>query len=206
MRSIPDRVWQKAGAQLGLLVLVLVLIIVGFQLYAASTSRHAGDALSGTPLIPERKAPVATLVDQRGAPAPLVDPRFAATFIFFGFTHCKDTCPVALATLAKAYRSLPETAKVRVEMVTVDPAHDDPAALRRFVGQFDPRFVGLTAKKSVLEPIWSRFDIVVDAKTNDVVHGDGIYLIDRNRRVLTIYPPDAAPTDLAHDVRVLSGH
>jgi len=198
-------VWRKTGVQLGLFALVLVLIVVGFQVYGAITSRHALAALRGTPFLPERDAPDVTLVDQRGTSAPLVDSRFAATFVFFGFTHCKDTCPATLARLAKAYRSLPNAAKVRVEMVTVDPARDNPATLRRFVAQFDPRFVGLTAKKSLLEPLWSDFDVVVNAKTNDVAHGDAIYLVDQRRHVLTIYPPDVSPADLAHDARVLSG-
>jgi protein SCO1/2 len=183
---------------------VLVLLIVALQVDMAWTSRHARDALVGTPFTPEREAPVATLVDQRGASAPLIDPRSSATFIFFGYTHCKEACPLALATLAKAYRKLPSATGVRVEMVTVDPARDDPPALRRFVAQFDPHFIGLTAKKSELQPIWAAFDVLVDAKTNDVVHGEAIYLVDRNRRVVTMYPSDTAPADLAHDANAIA--
>jgi protein SCO1/2 len=205
MWSIPDRVWRKAVAQLGLLAVALVLLIVGIQVYGAMTNRHARDALRGTPFTPERNAPAVTLMDQSGAAAPLVAPSSAATFIFFGYTHCKEACPLALATLAKAYRTLPKAAAVRVEMVTVDPAHDDPAALRRFVAKFDPRFIGLTAKKSELEPIWSAFDVVVDAKTKDVVHGEAIYLVDRDGKIVTLYPPDTAPAVLAHDARILEG-
>ena len=184
---------------------VLVALIVGVQVYGAWKSKHAYDALRGTPFVPERSAPAATLVDQRGRAAPFVDANSAATFVFFGYTHCKEACPLALATLAKAYRTLPKSSGVRVEMVTVDPAHDDPPALRRFVTQFDPQFVGLTAQKSALKPIWSTFDVVVDAKTHDVLHGEAIYLVDRARKIVVLYPPDAAPADLAHDARILAG-
>jgi protein SCO1/2 len=196
---------RRVAGIIGVATLTLVALIVGIQVYSAWTSRHAYDALRGTPFAPERSAPTATLVDQRGRPAPLVDASSTATFVFFGYTHCKEACPLALATLAKAYRTLPKSAGVRVEMVTVDPAHDDPLALRRFVTQFDPQFVGLTAQKSALKPIWSAFDVIVDAKTNDVVHGEAIYLVDRARKIVALYPPDTAPADLAHDARILAG-
>jgi protein SCO1/2 len=183
----------------------LVILIVAFQIYRAATSSHAHDALLGTPFVPERDAPAVSLVDQHGAATPLIDPRAAATFVFFGYTHCKDTCPLALAILAKAYRALPDASGVRVELVTVDPAHDDPAALRRYVAQFDPHFVGLTARKAELEPVWTAFNVVVDARTNDVLHGEAIYLVDRAGKIVTLYPPDVAPADLAHDARIVAG-
>jgi len=198
-------VTRRVARIVGVATLTLAALIVAVQVLSAWTSRHARDALLGTPFVPERSAPAATLVDQRGRPAPLVAASSAATFVFFGYTHCKEACPLALATLAKAYRTLPKSAAVRVEMVTVDPAHDDPPTLRRFVTQFDPQFVGLTAQKSALEPIWSAFNVVVDAKTRDVVHGEAIYLVDRAGKIVALYPPDAAPADLAHDARILAG-
>jgi protein SCO1/2 len=184
---------------------LLVVLIVAFQVYQVTSSRRLYDALLGTPFAPERDAPAVSLIDQRGIATPLVDPHASATFVFFGYTHCKDACPLALAKLAKTYRLLPKATGVRVELVTVDPARDDPAALRRYVAQFDPHFVGLTAPKAQLAPIWSTFDVVVDAKTNDVTHGEAIYLVDRRRKIVTLYPPDAAAADLAHDAQLLAG-
>lgn len=200
-------------AAFGIAALLLASLVVGFQLVSAwRASRNILCELRGTPVVPERNAPATTLVDHDGKPATLIDPAFRATFVFFGYTHCKDTCPVALARLAKAYRALPHPDLVRVEMVTVDPARDDPAALRRFVARFDRHFFGLTAQsgggrsdKTTLVKVWSAFDVRVDARRPEVIHGDGIYLVDRERRILTIYPPDADPDDLAHDARILSG-
>jgi len=183
----------------------LVALIVTVQVYQAATSRHAYDSLLGTPFVPERNAPAVALVDQRGRPVPFLDPRASATFVFFGFTHCKDACPLALAVLAKAYRTLPKGSGVRVELVTVDPARDDPPALRRYVAQFDSHFVGLTGTKRALDRLWSAFNVVVDARTNDVLHGEAIYLVDHAGKIITLYPPDVAPADLAHDARILAG-
>jgi protein SCO1/2 len=193
----------RYAGPIGLGALALAaLVVVAATFYAWHAQRSLIGTLRGTPVVPERSAPALLLVDQNGRRVPLIDPNASATFLFFGYAHCKDTCPLALARLAQAYRSLPATSGVRVEMVTVDPARDDPASLRRFVGRFDPHFIGLTSSKATLAPLWAEFEIVVDARSHDVVHGDGIYLIDRSRHVLGIYPPDVAPADLAHDARI----
>jgi protein SCO1/2 len=199
---IPQR---RIANLVGAGTLVTAAIVVAFQLFAAMhASKNSVGTLSGTPVVPERSAPVVTMRDQRDHPVALIAPGARATFVFFGYTHCKDTCPLALATLAKAYKTLPDPGRVRVEMVTVDPAHDDPAALRRFVGLFDPHLIGLTAAKPDLDRIWSTFGVVVDNRTREVAHGDGIYLVDAQRRILTIYPPDVTAADLAHDARIVA--
>jgi protein SCO1/2 len=68
------------------------------------------------------------------------------TLLFFGYTHCPDVCPVHLANIAAALRTLaPEDrARVAVVFVTVDPARDTPERLRAWLDAFDPSFVGLT--------------------------------------------------------------
>jgi len=189
-------------ALVGIAAGVAVLLIVLVQVYRAATTSPR-EAFRGSALLPERDAPEMRLVDQTGKSAPLIDPAARATFLFFGFTHCKDTCPLALAKLAQAYRKMSNARAIRVEMVTVDPARDDPAALRRFVTHFDPRFIGLTGEKRTLETLWSKFDVLVDTRTHDVVHGDAIYLVDGRRRVLAVYLPEVDPADLAHDAQLL---
>jgi protein SCO1/2 len=196
---------RRIANLVGAAALLTAAIVVGFQLVSAlHASKAVNGALRGTPVLPERTAPAVTMRDQRNRPIELIDPRARATFVFFGYTHCKDTCPLALATLAKAYKTLPDPSRVRVEMVTVDPARDDVPALRRFVALFDPHFAGLTAAKPQLDRIWTAFEVVVDNRTREVAHGDGIYLVDAQRRILTIYPPDVTADDLAHDARIIA--
>jgi protein SCO1/2 len=188
-----------AISALGAAALILAIAI----LFAWRAHNDVTAQLRGTPL-GSRRAPDVTLVDQHGHRTPLVDRRLAATFIFFGYTHCKDACPLAMAKLAAAYRSLGEPSRVRVEMVTVDPVRDDPAAMGRYVARYDPHFVGLTGTIATLKPIWSDFGVEVDARTADVIHGESIYLLDRADRMVALYPPDVAPADLAHDARLLT--
>ena len=72
-------------------------------------------------------------------------PATEATVVFFGYTHCPDVCPTTMADLAVAYRQLAPSARrdVTVVFVTEDPRRDTPDVLRRWLGGFDPRFVGL---------------------------------------------------------------
>jgi protein SCO1/2 len=67
------------------------------------------------------------------------------TYLYFGYTHCPDACPTAMADLAAALRKAPagERAKAVVVFVTTDPKRDTPAVLRRWLDQFSTDFVGL---------------------------------------------------------------
>ena len=67
------------------------------------------------------------------------------TVLFFGFTKCDDICPTTMADLAAARRALPsaEAQRVEVVFVTVDPLRDTAPVLERWLGRFDPNFVGL---------------------------------------------------------------
>lgn len=86
-------------------------------------------------------APDFTLTDQTGRPWSLSAQRGTPVQLYFGYTHCIDTCPTTLARLAKADAGT----KTIVAFVTVDPERDTPAALARYVKRFGyRRIVGLT--------------------------------------------------------------
>ena len=67
------------------------------------------------------------------------------SYVFFGFTHCPDVCPVAVAKTATALAAftVPETPGVDVLFVSVDPERDSAERLKTWLGQFDSTFVGL---------------------------------------------------------------
>jgi protein SCO1 len=161
---------------------------------------------AGTPIVPPKPAGDAILVDQNGAPAHLIAPGYGLTFVFFGYTHCPDECPLALASLGKAYRALPpgRAAQTRIAFVTVDPERDVPAVMRRYVAAFDPHFVGLTGSRLQLAAVWKSYGVTIDRTTRELSHGDAIYAIDATRHVVLIYPPDAPAAGLAADATKLT--
>ena len=100
----------------------------------------------GTLLDPPLPRPDLTLADTDGKPFSLRDrPDEEVTVLFFGYTHCPDVCPTAMADLAAARRHLPEETRdqVVVAFVTEDPQRDTPAVLREWLDMIDRDFVGL---------------------------------------------------------------
>ncbi|SAL13828.1 SCO family protein [Caballeronia humi] len=85
-----------------------------------------------------------SLPDTSGKTRTLDDFKGRAVVLFFGYTHCPDVCPTTLAELSQAVQQLgPDGKRVRVLMVTVDPARDTPELLAQYVTAFNPSFIGL---------------------------------------------------------------
>lgn len=114
-------------------------------------SDNAGFAgvLLGAPL----PKPTAAFTDTSGEPFNVAE-RTAGelTLLFFGYTSCPDVCPVHLSVLAGALDRLTgPAARANVAFVGVDTARDTPEVMRRYLDQFDQRFIGLTAEPSVID-------------------------------------------------------
>lgn len=67
------------------------------------------------------------------------------TLMYFGYTHCPDECPTAMADIASALRQTAADVRddVRVIFVTTDPKRDSAPVLRRWLDQFSTEFIGL---------------------------------------------------------------
>jgi protein SCO1/2 len=130
-------------------------------------------------------APDFTLTDQDGRPFTLSAQRGHPVVLFFGYTHCPDTCPTTLAHLARALRSPRAPQDARVAFVSVDPDRDSPTVLKRYVALFDPRFYGLTGSAKALDLVetayhtWHERLPAKHGGDYEVAHGAAIYFIDR---------------------------
>jgi len=134
------------------------------------------------------------------------------TFLFFGYTHCPDVCPVHMANLAAALAQLPraEADRVRVVFVTTDPARDTPDRMKRWLAAFDPTFVGLTGTKAELEAA-QRVAGIVPAVAQPAP-GDTGYAVGHAAQVIAYTPDDrmraqypfgTRQKDWAHDLPIL---
>jgi len=202
-----------AGAARRTLALAAAAVaLVAALAIALSASRPAhgpgtaNAAFIGTPVGPQKPAGDALLRDGTGRPAHVIVPGAAATVLFFGYTHCPDECPLALAALGRAYRMLPAAAaaRTRIVFVTVDPARDTPAVVARYVRNFDPHLVGLTGEARTLADLRDAYGVRVDARTHEIAHGATVYAIDATDRVRFIYPSDTPAKDFAHDLALLA--
>jgi protein SCO1/2 len=68
------------------------------------------------------------------------------TFVYFGYTHCPDQCPTAMADLAAALRKTTPAlrAETIVLFVTTDPKRDTGPVLTQWLDQFSTSFIALT--------------------------------------------------------------
>ncbi len=107
-----------------------------------------------------RPAPDFALVDQYGRAATLSQWRGDAVVLYFGYTHCPDTCPTTMLHMTRVQDALgPDAERVHFLFVTVDPERDTPQRLREFLAAYDPEFVGLSGSRASLEEVWRVYGV-----------------------------------------------
>ena len=142
------------------------------------------------------------------------------TFLFFGYTNCPDVCPLHMANLAAALKTLPvETRRqVRVVFVTTDPARDTPERLGTWLAQFDSSFVGVSGDAASIEaaqrglgmPMAMRDSQVPDSGGYTISHGAHLWAFTPDDSAHVVYPMGMQRDDLAADIpkllRLWPGH
>lgn len=129
------------------------------------------------------------------------------TFLFFGYSHCPDVCPLTLTVLKdveKELRATPEAAKdVQYAFVSVDPARDTPEYLHEYVRYFNPDFIGLTGPEEKLSAFTRQLGVLY-------MHGEpdsnGSYLVDHTAAILLTDPEGrlVGLFQLPHEVPVIT--
>jgi cytochrome oxidase Cu insertion factor (SCO1/SenC/PrrC family) len=131
------------------------------------------------------------LVDHDGQPFQPDRLKGKWSFLFFGYTHCPDVCPVTLGVLKSVMQKLeeqPQTGKPRqVVFVSVDPARDTPDQLRDYVSYFGPGFVGVTGTEQSLAAFTRQLGIPY-MQVPDSASSEGGYLVDHAASVLLVDP------------------
>jgi protein SCO1/2 len=120
----------------------------------APAQRGECETYRGGLVTPPLPKPRFVLTDTTGAPFDLWNrTQGSVTLLFFGYTNCPDQCPMHMANIGIALRKLPADVvdQVKLVFVTTDPARDSPATLRRWLDNFDKRFIGLTGTDAALQ-------------------------------------------------------
>lgn len=117
---------------------------------------------AGIVLLPQsRSLPGLSLTNQNGQAQAVDQFKGQWSLLFFGYTFCPDICPATLAQLRQLKGMLPAEAqaRLRVVLVTVDPQRDNPEQLKKYLGFFDPAFMGLTGAQEDLQKLASAVSI-----------------------------------------------
>lgn len=136
------------------------------------------------------------------------DFRGKVVLLYFGYTHCPDVCPLTLARLAGIVRGLgPDSARVRILFVSVDPKRDTPALADRYAKAFSPEAVGATGTPGQIETLARRYRVAYQAGppnqdgSYEVMHGKGVYVFDGRGRVRLLLDEKDSPAAVTHDLR-----
>ncbi|MCA0976322.1 SCO family protein [Halomonas denitrificans] len=132
--------------------------------------------------------------------------------VYFGFTHCPDVCPTALARLSAALRELDETVRedVTVLFVSVDPERDTPEVLKAYTEAFGPRFVGVTGDKAALDEVTNRYRVSYRLGepeadgSYDVDHSSAIFAFDAGGDARLLMRDSDSVEAIAADIRRLA--
>ena len=152
-----------------------------------------------------------SLLDPDGKVRTLADFKGKVVVMFFGYTQCPDICPTTLTEMQQVMTILgPQSDKVQVLFVTVDPERDTAAILKQYVPAFDPRFLGLRpTDDAALEKIGKDFKIYYKKVPGNspgsytMDHTAGSYAFDPDGRLRLYIKHAQGPETLAHDLKEL---
>lgn len=149
-----------------------------------------------------------SLVDYNGNPVTKGSYVGQYRLMFFGFTHCKVVCPRNLSRLSKVLDLLGSHAEKIVPLyITVDPERDTPSAMKAFLTENYPKFIGLTGSRAQVDQAKSVFRVFSERRTDPedpggyvVPHTAITYLMDREGDYATHFPEHISDKELIHRI------
>ncbi len=110
------------------------------------------------------------------------------SFLFFGYSHCPDICPVTLTILDQVYEKLQakqQQPKVQVVFVSVDPERDTSERLHSYVSYFNEDFIGLGGSLEQIKSLTGQMGI---AFFHEPPSASGDYSVDHTAAIFLIDP------------------
>ena len=172
-----------------ILVVFIALVVTGFvfklnqpRVLSQQELQANGTVLLDTP----RQFSEFQLTDHRGEVFDKNSLKGKWSLLFFGFTHCPDICPTAMASAARMYAGLEpdEQEKLQIVLISLDPERDTTDKLAEYVPYFNPEFVGATGDKYVLLKLATELNV---AFTKVELEG-GDYTIDHSGNMVLVNP------------------
>jgi len=132
------------------------------------------------------------------------------SFIFFGYTHCPDVCPLTMGVLGQAFKLLEKNPAVSQEIqgvfISVDPKRDTPELLKEYVSYFNNKFTGATGDTAQLDALSRQMSALYtihpkepkeSGDTYMVSHNSTIFLVDPQGRLYGRFPPPQTPQEIS---------
>lgn len=129
--------------------------------------------------------------------------------IFFGYLHCPDFCPLTLAEYRQVKQLLAEeAAQVDFIYISVDGVRDTPEALRVYLANFDPDFIGLSGDDVTLARIQPDYGFYYQRRLDSgsqavyvIDHSTRSYLVNPSGQLVATFTYDISPAAIASAIR-----
>ena len=148
------------------------------------------------------------LTDQDGKKFSSESLKGSYSMIYFGFTYCPDICPTALEIIANTLGDLAKyNTSVNAVFITIDPERDNAPLLKKFLGHFHPKIVGLTGTPEEIKDVAYKFKVYYaldhsekDEKSNDYMinHSSFIYLMDEHGKYLKHFSLNSTSKEISN--------
>jgi protein SCO1/2 len=153
---------------------------------------------------PAATAPDFRLRDEDGRVATMRSYQGRTVVVTFLYSTCEDTCPLTAQQIRGALDDLGHD--VPVLAISVDPAGDTPAHVRRFLvrQRLDGRMRFLIGSRAALAPVWRAYGIRPQGEGFE--HTASTVIVDgAGRQRLGYLTDQLTPEALAEDLRALDG-
>lgn len=161
---------------LGLGVVALLVLLICAPAFVTRIKHIKNHAISAS----------FTLQDSTGKTVTDADFRGKWMVVYFGYTHCPDSCPTALNDIAVALNELGNhRTSVAPVFITVDPERDHGKNLQDYANTFDKGIVALSGTDAQIDAAEKAFHIYAAKQPSK----DGEYLVDHSS-IIYILDPD----------------
>lgn len=185
-------------------------LLVAIFWLACLCANHRSLAQASGELMPNGSGGDFALTDQNGKLFRLSQQRGKIVLLFFGYTSCADACPTMMAKLTSIYKSLGADQKnVLTVFVSVDPARDTSAVLKKYLEYFSLGAVGLTGTKAEIDRVVNQYGASYEIEKSDsamgyhINHSTSLYLIDQSGEVKSRFKHTDRPAVIAAAVQQL---
>jgi protein SCO1 len=147
------------------------------------------------------------LTDTHGKTVRDTDFRGRLMLVYMGYSHCPDICPMTLARMSEALKTLGSDASgIAVIFITLDPGRDTPQALGSFLSAFDPRIIGLTGSAQAIDGVAKAYKAFYKKSPTPggnylVDHSGFLYLMDGQGKYIRHFESDVKAAELAEVIR-----
>jgi protein SCO1/2 len=153
---------------------ITLLSILAASVAVAAPSKPSESSKSDLSKLGQGTAAI-ELLSEDGKPVSLDDLNGKPRVLFFGFTHCPVVCPVTVWEIDAALAEIGKPAEAtQIIFVSLDPARDTPAVIKKYFSGFKGRVVPLTGAEASVQKIARSFDV----RWQKVNTGKGDYTLD----------------------------